>query len=77
MHDNIIVANIGATFCDVLTNFRSFQAKSLQLFILASVAHNFLLVFYASFIFGRPFVQEGQHPLTGQRAANFRPLANQ
>jgi len=22
-------------------------------------------------------VQEGQHPLTGQRAANFRPLANQ
>jgi len=21
--------------------------------------------------------QEGQHPLTGQRAANFRPLANQ
>jgi len=24
-----------------------------------------------------PRVQEGQHPLTGQRAANFRLLANQ
>jgi len=23
------------------------------------------------------FQQEGRHPLTGQRAANFRPLANQ
>jgi len=23
------------------------------------------------------FLQEGQHPLTGQRAANFRLLANQ
>jgi len=28
-------------------------------------------------IFVRPFVQEGQHPLTGQRAANFRLLTNQ
>ena len=29
--------------------------------------------------FGRPFklIKEGQHPLTGQRAANFRLLANQ
>jgi len=33
-------------------------------------------MFAYSFI-GRPFVQEGQHPLTGQRAANFRLLANQ
>jgi len=30
-----------------------------------------------SLISGRLFVQEGQHPLTGQRAANFRLLANQ
>jgi len=28
-------------------------------------------------IFEQPFVQEGQRPLTGQRAANFRLLANQ
>jgi len=26
---------------------------------------------------GRHIEQEGQHPLTGQRAANFRLLANQ
>ena len=26
---------------------------------------------------GRQAKQEGQHPLTGQRAANFRLLANQ
>jgi len=25
----------------------------------------------------QPRLQEGQHPLTGQRAANFRLLANQ
>jgi len=28
-------------------------------------------------VLGRPFVQEGQHLLTGHRAANFRLLANQ
>jgi len=28
-------------------------------------------------IFWRLYVQEGQHPLAGQRAANFRLLANQ
>jgi len=32
--------------------------------------------FYA-FNFSLPIVQQGQHPLTGQRAANFRLLANQ
>jgi len=28
-------------------------------------------------VFARTFAQEGQHQLTGQRAANFRLLANQ
>ena len=41
----------------------------LQFFIWQNTSNNLL--------FGRPFVQEGQHPLTGQRAANFRLLASQ
>jgi len=41
-------------------------------------------IFYYSFaenlqliLLVKEFRQEGQHPLTGQRAANFRLLANQ
>jgi len=37
----------------------------------------FISLCFMTCVFGWPFVQEGQHPLTGQRAANFRLLANQ
>jgi len=47
------------------------QKKSYVTYQLAPVPMTF------SDLINYMYIQEGQHPLTGQRAANFRLLANQ